>query len=205
MIRQLQEPPAISPERKLWFTFDGRLSVPGSPFEKLRKSEKHVAAMSEIQIFLPAFIRFIKGPRIPTKGNETECNSFCTSYHISDGKDFLFLCYYCLAPLVKQYYNLFTYYVRFLDINKGIRCSSVHIVNTPHARQAKNHGMIYLKSEVHYIHHATQIGFEAHKSSGVKRPGYKADDFCLPSTEFENAWKFTSASSYTFSLAQRHS
>lgn len=108
MIRQLQEPPAISPERKLWFTFDGRLSVPWSPSEKLRKSEKHVAAMSEIQIFLPTFILFIKGRRIPTKENETECNSFRTSYQISDGKDCLFRCY-CLAPLVRQYYNLFLY------------------------------------------------------------------------------------------------
>jgi hypothetical protein len=107
MIRQLQEPPAISPERKLWFTFDGRLNVPGSPSEKLRKSEKHVAAMSEIQIFLPAFSRFIKGRRIPTKENKIECNSFCMSHQISDGEDFLFPCYYCLARLVKPYYNLF--------------------------------------------------------------------------------------------------
>ena len=93
MIRQLQEPPATSPERKLWFTFDGRLSVPGSPSEKLRKSEKPVAAMSEFQIFLSAFSRFIKGLRIPTKQNEIECNSFCISHQISDGKDFFFLCY----------------------------------------------------------------------------------------------------------------
>jgi hypothetical protein len=118
MIRKLQELPAISPERKLWFTFDGRLSVPGSPSEKLRKSEKHVAAMSEIQIFLAAFSHFIKGCRIPTKENEIECNSFCMSHQIYDGKDFLFLCCYCLDSLVKPYYNLFIYYVRFLDINK---------------------------------------------------------------------------------------
>jgi len=118
MIRQLQEPPAISPERKLWFTFDGRPSVPGSPSEKLSKSEKHVAAMSAIQIFLPVFIRFIKGLRIPTKENETESSSFCTSHQISDGKDSLFLCYYYLAPLVKQYHNLFICCMRFLDINK---------------------------------------------------------------------------------------
>jgi hypothetical protein len=69
MIRQLQEPPAISPERKLWFTFDRKLSMPGSPSEKLRKSEKHVTAMSEIQIFLPAFSPFIKGRRIQSKEN----------------------------------------------------------------------------------------------------------------------------------------
>jgi hypothetical protein len=81
--------------------------VPWSPSEKLRKSEKRVAAMSEIQIFLPAFSRFIKGRRIPKKEDEIEYNSFCMSYQISDGTDFLLLCYYCLAPIVKQYYNLF--------------------------------------------------------------------------------------------------
>ena len=90
----------------------------GSPSEKLRKSEKHVAAMSEIQIFVPAFSLFIKGRRIPTKENETECSSFFVSYQISDGKDSLFLYYYCLARLFKPNYNLFIYYVRFLDINK---------------------------------------------------------------------------------------
>jgi hypothetical protein len=54
--------------------------VSGSPSEKLRKSEKHVAAMSEIQTFLPAFSHFIKGRRFPTKENEIECNSICMSH-----------------------------------------------------------------------------------------------------------------------------
>ena len=94
----------------------GGLNVPGSPSEKLRKSEKHVAAMSEIQIFLPAFGLFIKGRRIPTKEDEIECNSFCMSHQISDGKYFLFLCYYYLTPIVKPYSNSFIYYVRFPDI-----------------------------------------------------------------------------------------
>jgi len=60
--------------------------VPGSPSEKLRKSEKHVAAMSEIQIFLLTFSRFIRGRRIPNKGNEIECNSLYMSRQISDEK-----------------------------------------------------------------------------------------------------------------------
>jgi hypothetical protein len=115
MIRQLQEPPAISPERKLWFTFYGRLSVPGSPSEKLRKSEKRVAAMGEIQIFLPAFSRFIKGRRIPNKEDEIECNSFCMSHQISDGKDFLFVSDYCLALTVKPYYNFEVRHPRCVD------------------------------------------------------------------------------------------
>jgi hypothetical protein len=88
MIRQLHQPPAISPERNLWFTFDGRLSVARSPSERLTKSETHVAARSEFQIFLAAFNRFIKDRRILTKESEVECNSFSMAQQISDRKDF---------------------------------------------------------------------------------------------------------------------
>jgi hypothetical protein len=88
MIRQLHELRTISPGRSLLFPFAERLNVPCSQSGNLRKTVMHVAARSEIPIFLLAFTRFIEGHRAqPKKMNSNGIRSAC---HIRLVKEIIF-------------------------------------------------------------------------------------------------------------------